>query len=110
MQTGDYLDRGGAVRAVLDLLIALEPQAKSAGGRVEVLLGNHEVMNMVRELTDVSAEAYASFADARSEDRRRKAYDAQLGIFEEHRRARTPGRATRGWRRTRRASSSTSRR
>ena len=81
VQTGDYLDRGGAVRPVLDLLIGLEPQAKSAGGRVEVLLGNHEVMNMVRELTDVSAEAYASFADARSEDRRRKAYEAQLGIF-----------------------------
>ena len=110
MQTGDYLDRGGAVRAVLDLLIALEPQARSAGGRVEVLLGNHEVMNMLRELTDVSAEAYASFADARSEDRRRKAYDAQLGIVEAHRRRGPRAARRRGWRRTRRASSSTSRR
>ena len=55
VQTGDYLDRGGAVRQILDLLMSLEDQAKSAGGRVEVLLGNHEMMNMLREMTDVSA-------------------------------------------------------
>src|SRR6476661_5064826 len=36
VQTGDYLDRGGAVRQILDLLMILEDQAKSAGGRVEV--------------------------------------------------------------------------
>ena len=30
---GDYLDRGAQVRDVLDLLMALEPQAKAAGGR-----------------------------------------------------------------------------
>ena len=29
----------------------LEGEAKAAGGRVEVLLGNHEVMNMLRELS-----------------------------------------------------------
>jgi hypothetical protein len=80
VQTGDYLDRGGAVRQILDLMMALEPQAKSAGGRVEVLLGNHEVMNMLREMADVSSEAYASFADAKSDDRRRKAFEAQAGI------------------------------
>jgi hypothetical protein len=80
VQTGDYLDRGGAIRSILDLLMGLETQAKSAGGRVEVLIGNHEVMNMLREVADVSAEAYASFADNKSEDRRRKAYEAQAGI------------------------------
>jgi hypothetical protein len=77
VQTGDYLDRGGAVRQVLDLLMSLESQAKAAGGRVEVLLGNHEMMNMLREMTDVSADAYASFADNKSDERRRKAYDTQ---------------------------------
>jgi hypothetical protein len=80
VQTGDYLDRGGAVRQILDLLMALETQAKSAGGRAEILLGNHEVMNMLREVSDVSREAYASFADGKSEDRRKKAYDTHAGI------------------------------
>src|SRR5436189_3342639 len=41
MQTGDYLDRGDEVRAVVDLLMALEVKAKAKGGRVLVLLGNH---------------------------------------------------------------------
>jgi hypothetical protein len=91
VQTGDYLDRGGAVRQVLDLLIGLETQAKSAGGRAEVLLGNHEVMNMLRELTDVSAEAYASFADNKSEERRRKAYETQASLAKRAAGAGDPG-------------------
>ena len=64
VQTGDYLDRGGAARQVLDLLMDLEAQAKAAGGRAEVLLGNHVVMNMQHEVTDGAPEAYARFADA----------------------------------------------
>ena len=80
VQTGDYLDRGGAARQVLDLLMDLEAQAKAAGGRAEVLLGNHEVMNMLHEVSDVAPEAYASFADASSDDRRRKAYDSAQAI------------------------------
>ena len=44
VQTGDYFDRGPGVRRVLDLLMAIEPEAKRAGGRTEILLGNHEVM------------------------------------------------------------------
>src|SRR5215217_3572082 len=47
VQTGDLLDRGTAVREVLDLLTRLEPEAAKAGGRVEVLLGNHEYMNLL---------------------------------------------------------------
>ena len=45
----------------------LEEEAKRAGGRVEALLGNHEVMNLLHEFRDVSPVVYASFADARSE-------------------------------------------
>ena len=74
VQTGDVLDRGPGVRPALDLLMRLEGEAKRAGGRVESLLGNHEMMNLVHEFRDVSAETYASFADNRSEDRRKRAY------------------------------------
>lgn len=47
---GDMLDRGPDVIPVLWLLYHLEKQAKKAGGKVHVLLGNHEVMVMNGEV------------------------------------------------------------
>jgi hypothetical protein len=80
VQTGDYFDRGADIRRVLDLLMRLEDEARRAGGRVEVLLGNHEVMNLIHEFRDVSPAAFASFADQRSEDRRGKAYEERVAV------------------------------
>jgi hypothetical protein len=80
VQTGDMTDRGAGVRAVLELLMGLEQQAKAAGGRLVVLLGNHEVMNLAGNFRDVTPEIYASFADARSEERRRQAYQAYVKL------------------------------
>jgi hypothetical protein len=75
VQTGDFLDRGEKVREVMDLLMALEPQAKAAGGRVEILLGNHEAMNLINETRDVNPRAYERFVDSESEARRNKAWE-----------------------------------
>jgi hypothetical protein len=75
IQTGDYVDRGEGTRAVLDLLMALEPQARDAGGRAFALLGNHEVMNLIGETRDVTPAIFATFADANSEKRRQRAWD-----------------------------------
>lgn len=61
VQTGDVSDRGAGMRAALDLLMALERQASAAGGRVHVLLGNHEVMNMLGETRDVTPEIFTTF-------------------------------------------------
>ncbi|MBN1274532.1 MAG: metallophosphoesterase [Candidatus Aminicenantes bacterium] len=47
VQTGDVLDRGPNARKIFDLLKKLEKEAKSAGGKVHMLLGNHEEMNIV---------------------------------------------------------------
>jgi Calcineurin-like phosphoesterase len=80
VQTGDFTDRGDDVRQVMDLLMRLEGEARRAGGRVDVLFGNHEGMNILRDLRDVSARAYATFADQRSEDRRRRAFEAHAEI------------------------------
>lgn len=80
VQTGDFLDRGAAVREVMDLLMRLEEEARRAGGRVDVLFGNHEGMNVLRDLRDVSPDAYAAFADAQSEARRSKAFIADSTI------------------------------
>lgn len=76
VQTGDVFDRGAKVRAVLDLLMTLEQEAKAAGGRVEPLFGNHEGMNLIGFLRDVNPAVYTSFADTRSERRRNDAYEA----------------------------------
>lgn len=80
VQTGDFTDRGPKVRQVMDLLMRLEEQAPASGGRVVVLLGNHEVMNVIGDLRYVSAEDYAGFADGRSERRRRDAYRSHAGL------------------------------
>jgi len=82
LQTGDYMDRGEHTRAVLDLLMALEPQAKDAGGRAFALLGNHEVMNLIGDTRDVTREIFATFADANSEKRRQEAWEDYAKLAE----------------------------
>ena len=67
VQTGDVLDRGPDSRKAMDLLMALEPQAKKAGGDIHPLLGNHEAMNMYGDLRYVSAEEYESYRTPNSE-------------------------------------------
>src|SRR5215471_14309907 len=64
VQTGDFLDRGPKAREVMDLLMSLPKEAQRQGGRVVVLMGNHEAMNIFGDLRYVSNEDYASFADA----------------------------------------------
>jgi hypothetical protein len=69
---GDIVDRGPDSRRVMDLLMELEHQAVAAGGRVHVLIGNHEVMNLSGDLRYVSSAEYAAFAgDEREQDRAR---------------------------------------
>jgi hypothetical protein len=61
VQTGDLTDRGPGVREALDLMMALEKEADSAGGKVHALLGNHEIMNMLGDTRDVAPEVLAAF-------------------------------------------------
>jgi hypothetical protein len=74
VQTGDVFDRGVEVFEVLDLLMRLEREAAAAGGKVIVLMGNHEGMNLVGFFRDVNPEVYARFVDKKSEKRRKVAY------------------------------------
>ncbi|HSN53804.1 MAG TPA: metallophosphoesterase [Candidatus Sulfomarinibacteraceae bacterium] len=70
IQMGDVFDRGLEVRGVLDLLMRLQKEARRAGGRVEMILGNHEAMNLTGFFRDVHPEVFSTFADARSKHRR----------------------------------------
>ncbi len=82
IQTGDMIDRGPADRAVLDLMMALEKDALRKKGRVLVLLGNHEVMNMTGDLRYV--RSFPSYAGPDSEKRRRKAFEQYLAWRKDH--------------------------
>jgi hypothetical protein len=59
---GDLLDRGDDSRKVMDLLMRLQGEAAAAGGRVHVVLGNHEAMNVLGDLRYVDAGEYAAYA------------------------------------------------
>jgi len=72
--TGDLLDRGAKSRDVMDLVMRLEREAHRAGGRVHLLLGNHEVMNLTGDLRYVANEEYASFLDMESSKEREHWY------------------------------------
>jgi hypothetical protein len=54
----------------------LEEEALDAGGRVHLLLGNHEVMNLVGDLRYVSKKEYAAFADEESAEDRERGFKA----------------------------------
>lgn len=74
VQVGDLFDRGLRVRDVMDLLMRIQKEAAAAGGEVIVLLGNHEGMNLTGFYRDVNPDAYGTFADAKSNKRRKKAF------------------------------------
>jgi hypothetical protein len=60
---GDLTDRGPDSRAVMDLLIRLQTEAEVAGGRVHVLLSNHEVMGVAGDLRYTTEEDFATWKD-----------------------------------------------
>lgn len=74
VQLGDVLDRGADSRRVLDLIKQLEGEAEKAGGRVVLLLGNHEVMRMGGDLRDVSRGEYDAFRSPDAADLRERLF------------------------------------
>ncbi len=87
VQTGDLTDRGAGVKRVFDIMRALAPQAAKAGGRVVPVLGNHEIMNLIGELRDVTPAICASFGGAAAGATRDEAWRTYTDLVT--RRART---------------------
>ena len=54
--SGDLMDRGPDVTRLLWFVYGLEQQARAAGGRVHVMLGNHETMIFLHDNRYVSAK------------------------------------------------------
>lgn len=53
---GDFFDRGHNVTRTLWFLYRLEKQAEEKGGRVHLLLGNHEIMTFLNDLRYLSGK------------------------------------------------------
>jgi hypothetical protein len=76
---GDLLDRGADSRKVMDLLMRLQGEAAAAGGRLHVVLGNHEAMNVLGDLRYVDPGEYAAYAAEEDSAERARARTAFLG-------------------------------
>jgi hypothetical protein len=90
VQTGDITDRGPDSLKIIRHLQKLDKEAASAGGRIVVLLGNHEAMNVIGDLRYVDPGEFAAFRDAASEALRRAAWDASSKLFIANYRAKYP--------------------
>ncbi len=83
VQNGDVMDRGPRAREILDLLRRLETEAAAAGGRVHVLLGNHEEMNITGIAFDypnyIVIEQFVSFLPDAYRAAREKEFLEEVG-------------------------------
>ncbi len=72
---GDLLDRGPDSRKAMDLLMRLEEQAAAVGGKVHVILGNHELLVLMGDMRYVSEGEYEAFAADEPDDVRERAFE-----------------------------------
>lgn len=89
---GDLVDRGPRSRDVLDLVRRLQEEARRAGGRVHVVLGNHEAMVLTGDLRYLHPNDIRDFASEEREVLREAAFlrvlDSKVVSAEERRRVR----------------------
>ena len=90
VQLGDVVDRGPDSLKTIRHLMKLRGEASHQGGRVVVLVGNHEAMNITGDLRYVSQGEYRSYSDRDSEARRERAYEANRTAIEAAYKARFP--------------------
>ncbi len=74
VQLGDVTDRGPDSLKIIRSLQQLQAEAPRAGGRVVVVLGNHEAMNLLGDYRYTTPGEYTAFADSRSVARRERVY------------------------------------
>ncbi len=82
VQMGDLADRGPDSRKIIRELQRLQKRAAKQGGKVIVLVGNHEAMNMTGDLRYVHPGEYEAFKDRNSERRRAQLFDANRELIE----------------------------
>ena len=74
VQLGDITDRQPDSLLIVRSLQQLQAEAPRAGGRVVVVLGNHEAMNLLGDFRYTTPGEFVAFADDRSPARREQYY------------------------------------
>ena len=82
VQLGDVTDRAPDSLKIIRSLQQLAKQAPRSGGRVIVVLGNHEAMNLLGDLRYTTPGEFTAFAGAKSAERRERAYAANRAAIE----------------------------
>lgn len=94
VQVGDIADRGPDSLKIIRELMRLQKEAPKQGGRVIVLVGNHEAMNITGDLRYVTPGEFAAFATRRSAELRDRLYEAKKADIEANYRAKDPSMST----------------
>lgn len=90
VQMGDVLDRWADSLKIVRSLQQLQKEAPAAGGKVLVVLGNHEAMNLLGDFRYTTPGEFAAMADGQSADRRNRAFAANRAQIEAAYRAADP--------------------
>lgn len=90
VQMGDIVDRGPDSLKIIHDMMKLQKEAPKQGGKVIVLIGNHEAMMMTGDMRYVHPGEFAAFADHDSKARRDRVYEVNKSTLEAAYRARTP--------------------
>lgn len=75
VQLGDIADRGPDSLKIYHALQQMEKDAPKAGGKVIVLVGNHEAMNVTGDLRYIDPGEYEAFKDSGSKALRDRLFD-----------------------------------
>jgi hypothetical protein len=90
VQLGDVTDRAPDSLKIIRSLQQLAKQAPRSHGKVVVVLGNHEAMNLLGDLRYTTPGEFAAFVDNGSSARRDRAYDRNRMAIEAGYRAKDP--------------------
>lgn len=90
VQVGDIVDREPESLKIVRELMRLQKDASRQGGRVVVLVGNHEAMNITGDLRYTTPGEFGAFATAKSGALRDRVYEAKKAEIEANYRSRDP--------------------
>lgn len=90
VQMGDITDREPDSLKIIRSLQQLQREAPRKGGRVYVILGNHEAMNLLGDNRYTTPGEYAAFVDSQSEARRDRIYEVNRATIEASYKSQTP--------------------
>ena len=90
VQLGDIVDREPDSLKIIRDMMRLQREAPRSGGKVIVLVGNHEAMNMTNDLRYVHPGEFAAFANKNSARLRARIYDLNRAAIEAAYRASSP--------------------